>query len=155
MNEIIAKEAHTNYENIIGVKNRIGKDLLILGQLLKINHDNKYYKTLNYDTWESFLAIPELSMSRFWAFKLMKVCETWIDKYSVSPAKLNIDLEKLWLTTTMGLNENNYEEMLEQARSLSRSDLRQLKSGKEYEFDSERYKMVQCPSCGHNFKVVL
>ena len=154
MNEIIAEEAHNNYENIIGVKNRIGKDLLILGQLLKINHDNQYYKTLNYDTWESFLAIPELSISRFWAFKLMKVCETWIDKYNVEPAKLNVDLEKLWLTTTMGLNESNYEEKLEQARSLSRSDLRQLKSG-EYEFDSERYKMVTCPKCGFEFRQVI
>jgi len=153
VNEIIAKEAHNNYENIIGVKNRIGKDLLILGQLLKINHDNHYYKTLNYDTWESFLAIPELSMSRFWAFKLMKVCETWIDEFDVSPAKLNIDLEKLWLTTTMGLNKDNYEEMLEQARCLSRSDLRQLKSG-EYEFP-ERYKMVICPHCGGEVKVML
>ena len=154
MNEIIAEEAHDNYENIIGVKNRIGKDLLILGQLLKINHDNHYYKTLNYDTWGSFLAIPELKMSRFWAFKLMKVYEIWIDKYGVSPAKLNIDIESLWLTTTMGLNKNNYEEMLEQARSLSRSDLRQLKSGKEYEF-GERYKMITCPMCGHEFRQVI
>jgi len=154
VNEIIAEEAHNNYENIIGVKNRIGKDLLILGQLLKINHDNQYYKTLNYDTWESFLAIPELSISRFWAFKLMKVCETWIDKYNVEPAKLNVDLEKLWLTTTMGLNESNYEEKLEQARTLSRSDLRQLKSG-DYEFNPEKYKIVICPHCGGGVKVIL
>jgi len=95
-----------------------------------------------------------LSISRFWAFKLMKVCETWIDKYNVEPAKLNVDLEKLWLTTTMGLNESNYEEKLEQARSLSRSDLRQLKSG-DYEFDSERYKVVTCPKCSFEFKVML
>ena len=154
MNEIIAEEAHNNYKDIISVKHRIGKDLLILGHLLKINHDNQYYKTLNYDTWESFLAIPELSMSRFWAYKLMKVYETWIEEFGVEPAKLDVDLEKLWLTTTMGLNETNYEEMLEQARNLSRSDLRQLKSG-DYEFDPERYKVVICPKCGYEFKQVI
>jgi len=155
VNELIAQEAHTNYENIISIKNRIGKDLLILGKLLKINHDNHYYRTLNYDTWESFLAMPELSMSRFWAFKLIKVYEVWIDKYNVEPAKLNnIDLEKLWLATTMGLNEDNYEEMLEKARTLSRSDLRQLKSG-DYEFDQEKYKVVTCPHCGGEVRVML
>jgi len=154
VNELIAQEAHTNYENIISVKNRIGKDLLVLGKLLKINHDNKYYQTLNYDTWESFLAMPELSMSRFWAFKLIKVYEVWVDKYNVEPAKLNIDLEKLWLVSTMGLNEHNYEEMLEKARSLSRSDLRQLKSG-DYEFDQEKYKVVICPHCGGEVRVML
>jgi len=152
VNELIAQEAHTNYENIISVKNRIGKDLLVLGKLLKVNHDNKYYRTLNYDTWESFLAMPELSMSRFWAFKLIKVYEVWVDKYNVEPAKLDIDLEKLWLVSTMGVNEDNYEEMLEKARTLSRSDLRQLKSG-DYEFEPEKYKVVICPKCGHEFKI--
>ena len=154
MNELIAQEAHTNYENIISVKNRIGKDLLVLGKLLKANHDNKYYRTLNYDTWESFLAMPELSMSRFWAFKLIKVYEVWVDKYNVEPAKLNIDLEKLWLVSTMGVNEDNYEEMLEKARTLSRSDLRQLKSG-DYEFEPKKYKVVMCPHCGGEVKVIL
>ena len=157
MNEIIAEEAFKNNQNIIAIKNSIGKNLLELGSLLKTNHNEKYYKVLGYDTWEEFLAIPEISISRFFAYKLIQICETWIDKFGVSQEKLQgIDSEKLYLMGTM-INENltaeEVEERLEQARHLSRSDIKQLKSGKEYEF--ERYKIVTCPHCGGEVKVML
>lgn len=151
MNEIIVKEAFKNHRYILDLKSRIGEDLLRLALLLKNSHDNKYYKTLGYDTWEAYLGTPEISMSRFWAFKLVKVYEIWVDKFGVNPAKLDIDMEKLFLTSTMATQEN-YEEVLEQARILSRSDVQQLKSGKEYE---PRYKIVICPHCGGEVKVTL
>ena len=157
MNEIIAEKAHNNYENIIGVKNRIGKDLLQLGFLLRVNHDNGYYKTLDYDTWESFLAIPEISMSRFFAHKLMHINRVWIEEFNVSQEKLNIDSEKLFdvanMITGKNLTPEELEENLEIARNWSRSDVRKLKSGKEYEY--ERYKVVTCPKCKTEFKVTI
>jgi len=152
VNEVIVKEAFENHRYILDLKSRIGEDLLRLALLLKNSHDNKYYQTLGYDTWESYLGTPEISMSRFWAYKLIKVYETWVEKFGVEPAKLDIDLEKLFLTIKKATQEN-YEEVLEQARNLSRSDVKQLMSGKEYEF--ERYKMVTCPKCNYEFKVVL
>lgn len=151
MQEIIVKEAFKNHRYILDLKSRIGGDLLRLASLLTISHNNKYYKTLGYNTWEEYLGTPEISMSRFFAFKLMKVHEIWVKGFNISPAKLDIDIEKLYLTSTMATNEN-YEEVLEQARTLSRSDVKQLKSGEEYE---PRYKMVTCPSCGTEFKVML
>lgn len=157
MNEIIAEIAFKNHQDIISVKNRIGKDLLGLASLLTVNHDNRYYKTLGYSTWEEFLATPEISMSRFFAYKLMQIDRVWVQEYSVSPAKLQgIDSEKLYLMGTMinkNLTNEEIEERLEQARTLSRSDVKQLKSGKEYEY--ERYKIVTCPHCGGEVKVVL
>ena len=146
------KSAFENCQNIIALKNNIGQDLLRLASLLVVNHNENYYKILGYDTWEEFLAIPEISISRFWAYKLIKVYETWVEKFGVEPAKLDIDLEKLFLTIKKATKEN-YEEVLEQARNLSRSDVKQLISGKEYEF--ERYKMVTCPFCNHEIKVML
>ena len=152
MNEIIVKEAFENHRYILDLKSRIGEDLLRLALLLKNSYDNKYYKTLGYDTWEEYLGTPEISISRFWAYKLIKVYETWVEKFGVEPAKLDIDLEKLFLTIKKATKEN-YEEVLEQARNLSRSDVKQLMSGKEYKF--ERYKMVTCPFCGGEVKVIL
>ena len=49
-------------------------------------------------------------------------------------------------------NKENYEEVLEQARTLSRSDVRQLKSGNEYEY---KFKEIMCPKCGHSFRVTV
>ena len=146
------KSAFENCQNIIALKNNIGQDLLRLASLLVVNHNENYYKILGYDTWEEFLAIPEISISRFWAYKLIKVYETWVEKFGVEPAKLDIDLEKLFLTIKKATKEN-YEEVLEQARNLSRSDVKQLMSGKGYEF--ERYKMVTCPHCGGEVRVML
>jgi len=148
--EIIVKEAFENHRYILDLKSRIGGDLLRLASLLITSHDNKYYETLGYSTWEEYLGTPEISMSRFFAFKLMKVYEIWVDKFNVSPAKLDIDIEKLYLTSIMATNEN-YEEVLEQARNLSRSDVRQLK-GYEYQ---PSYKMITCPHCGMEIKVML
>ena len=151
MNEIIVKEAFENHRYILDLKSRIGGDLLRLASLLTISHNNKYYKTLGYSTWEEYLGTPEIAMSRFFAFKLMQVHHIWIEQFDVSPAKLDIDIEKLYLTSTMATQEN-YEEVLEQARTLSRSDVRQLKSGEEYE---PRYKIVICPHCRGEVKVML
>ncbi len=78
MNEAIVQEAFENHRYIVDIKSRIGEDLLRLALLLKHNHDSHYYKTLGYDTWEEYLGTPELSMSRFWAFKLIKVYEVWV-----------------------------------------------------------------------------
>lgn len=150
MKEIIVKEAFENHRYILDLKSRIGVDLLRLASLLITSHDNKYYETLGYSTWEEYLGTPEISMSRFFAFKLMKVYEIWVDKFNVSPAKLDIDIEKLYLTSIMATTEN-YEEVLEQARNLSRSDVRQLK-GYEYQ---PNYKMITCPFCNHEIKVTL
>ena len=152
MNEIIAEIAFKNHQDIISVKNRIGKDLLGLASLLTVNHDNHYYKTLGYDTWEEFLATPEISMSRFFAYKLMQIDRIWVKKFGVSQDKLKTDTEKLYLGSTMA-TEENYKEILEQVINLSRSDVKQLKSGKEYEF--KRYKMIICPKCGHEFRQVI
>lgn len=150
MKEIIVKEAFENHRFILDLKSRIGGDLLRLASLLITNHDNKYYETLGYSTWEEYLGTPEISMSRFFAFKLMQVSRVWVNKFNVSPAKLDIDIEKLYLTSIMATDEN-YEEVLEQARNLSRSDVRQLK-GYEYQ---PSYKMVICSNCGAEIKVML
>ena len=151
MNKVIVKEAFENHRYILDLKSRIGGDLLRLASLLTISHNNKYYKTLGYSTWEEYIGTPEIAMSRFFAFKLMQVHHIWVERFDVSLAKLDIDIEKLYLTSTMATQEND-EEILEQARTLSRSDVRQLKSGEEYE---PRYKMIICPKCRTEFKVVL
>ena len=137
--------AFENCQNIINLKSNIGKDFLKLASLLITNHDNKYYKVLGYDTWEEFLAIPEISMSRSFAYKLMQVRRVWIEEYNVSQENLAcIDAEKLYLAG-MVATKKDYEEWLERARQLSRSDIRGLIKGEEYEYK------VTCPKCGFKF----
>lgn len=154
------KLAFENCQNIIVLKNNIGKNLLRLAFLLNANHDNQYYKVLGYDTWESFLAIPEISISRFFAYKLIQVHLIWVKQFNVSPAKLDIDIEKLYMAGTMA-TEKNYKEMLEKAKQLSRSDLseeiREAKGDqkeKAYIPEKKSY-IVTCPKCGCKFEYFI
>jgi len=136
--------AFENSQKIIALKNNIEKDFMVLASLLIANHDNQYYKILGYDTWEEFLAIPEISISRSFAYKIMQVYRIWVIKYGVSQENLNIDNEKLFLASIQA-TKDNYEEWLERARVLSRSDIRGLIKGEDYEYK------VKCPQCGWEF----
>lgn len=139
------KKAFENTQKIIALKSNIGKDFLKLAFLLITNHDNKYYEVLGYNTWEEFLAIPEISISRSFAYKLMQVNRIWIGKYNVSQENLIcIETEKLYLASIQA-TQDNYEEWLEKAKTLSRSDIRGLIKGGEYEYK------ITCPQCGYEF----
>ena len=155
MNEVInkefAEEAHRYHQAVLRVTVEIKKNLWDLAIVLKHIRDNRLYKFYN-DTWESYLASLNSSISRSFAHKIITNYEIWGEGYNVSQEKLqDIDSEKLYIAGTMA-NKENYEEVLEQARTLSRSDVRQLKSGNEYE---PRYKIVTCPHCGGEVKVML
>lgn len=162
MNKIISKataeEAQKSYRLTIRITTEIKKNLWDLALVLKDCRDRRLYKFYN-DTWESYLANPEIGLSRFYIHKIITNKEVWVDEYNVSQEQLQgIDPEKLWTMATMitgkNLKSNEVEERLEQARTLSRSDVRQLKSG-EHKFDSEKYKIVICPHCGGEVKVML
>ena len=141
----IADEAFNNHQIIIKIKQSITKNFWNLAVMLKINRDRKYYKTLGYETFEEYLGTPEISLSRSYVYKLIKNYELWVQKYNVSPAKLEgIDSEKLYLAGTLA-TKNNYEEWLEKAKALSRSDIRGLIKGEDYEYK------VTCPFCGKEF----
>ena len=158
MNEImlndtqLQEEADKKHNLIINISTEIKRNLLDLAIVLKYMHDKKLYKFYN-DTWEAYLANPEIAISRFFAFKIIRNYEIWTEEYHVSQAKLKIDAEKLYdigkMITGKNLTPEEVEEKLEQARNLSRSDVRQLK-GREYQ---SNYKVVTCPKCGHEFKV--
>lgn len=150
-------KAFKNHQIIIAITTDIKKNSLDLAVVLKTNKDKKYYKILGYDTFESYLATPEISLSRFFVYKLIKNYEIWVEGYNVALAKLeDIDSEKLYMAGTIA-NENNYEEMLEKAKQLSRSDLSKeikIARGEEEEvyIPEKKSYMVTCPHCGCKFE---
>jgi len=143
----IADEAYSNHLTILRLKYSINKDLFKLAIFLKESRDKKYYKIMNYaDTWEGYLATPEVNISRGYAHKLITNYEIWVLKWKFRMRDINdIDAEKLYLAG-MVATKKDYEEWLEKARQLSRSDIRGLIKGEEYEYK------VTCPKCGCVFK---
>ena len=158
MNEIaldnqLAEIADQKHNLIININTELRRNLLDLAIALKYMHDKKLYKFYN-GTWEAYLANPEIGISRFFAFKIIRNYEVWTEEYNVSQAKLKIDAEKLYdigkQISGKNLTSEQVEEKLEQARTLSRSDVRQLTN--EYQ---PSYKMITCPHCGMEIKVML
>lgn len=144
----VAKIAFENHTHIINLKSHITKSFLELAFFLKGNHDNKYYNVLGYDHFEEYLGTPEIGLSRSYAFKLIKVYEIWVEKYNIEVEKLqDVDVEKLYIATTL-IEGEDYEERLEQARTLSRSDLREFTSG-----GYKKYKLIECPFCHEKFEI--
>ena len=154
MNEIdkaLEEEARKYHKAVLRVTVEIKKNLWDLAIVLKHIRDNRLYRFYD-DTWESYLAGLNSSISRSFAHKIITNYELWVEGYNVSQERLqDIDSEKLYIAGTIS-TKSNYEEVLEQARTLSRSDLKQLKSGEEYE---PKYKIVTCPKCRHEFKVTI
>ena len=154
MEELTGTKANTNYKQTITLKNCITKNLLQLGRLLIESKENEYFKAYA-DTFTEYLGTPEISLSRSFAFKIMFNYTKWVIELGISQAKLeHIDSEKLYLVGVQA-DEGNYEEWLERAKTLSRSDIREMvgevRGGSTTQV--EEYKQVVCPSCGHSFGV--
>ena len=144
----VAKIAFDNHTHIINLKSHITKSFLELAHFLKVSHDEKYYNVLGYDSFNEYLGTPEIGLSRSYAFKLIKVYEVFVEKHNVPVDQLqDVDVEKLYIATTL-IKGEDYEERLEQARTLSRSDLREFISG-----GYKEYKMIECPYCHEKFEI--
>ena len=140
LNEVEGREANENHQRILEIKYTINRSLAQLAIFLKESRDKEYY--LSYaDSWTEYLGTPEISLSRSYVHKLIVNYELWVQTYHVSPAKLDeIDSEKLYLTG-MVATEENFEEWLEKAKTLSRSDIKCLMSNTQYNYT------LTCPKC--------
>lgn len=110
-------------QKIIQIKRGMAMDIFVLGSLLKKVRDEEIYKQESYDSFESYLAMPELAFNRATAYKFIKIFEV----FGGNGDLLDIESDKLYLIT--GVVEKNPEDLdrwISRARDLSRSDLRDV-----------------------------
>lgn len=113
---------HEFARKIIEIKQDVGKRLFMLGALLKAVRDRELWRE-QYDTFNSFLGDPEISMSRGQASKIIKVFEVFAMR---KDAVQGIEMEKLYLITGVckKADDETLVEWIGKARTLSRSDLK-------------------------------
>jgi hypothetical protein len=127
-------------------KRQINYNFVLLAHDLKEIKDNKFYLVLQYDTFESYIAQPELSFDRSSVYRLIQIYETFVLKYNVAPERLSeIEWTKLALVAPH-TNKENYEDLLADARELSRSDLRE-KFTESQECEHEPTEITICRKC--------
>lgn len=144
--------AHKLDNRIKNLRYSIDNGFLDLAKSLKEVRDKKLYKQLNIDTFESYIAQPELAFERRSVYNFIEIYENFVEKYNVHPDAL---LEAGWTKLAKVLpytNEDNHQIMLEKAKTLSRSDLDKDLVEQGYitrkEFEPQ---FVTCPFCHKDF----
>lgn len=103
------------------LKQIVSRGIFKIGEILFYVKTNELYKD-DYPTFNSFIAIPELSFSRTTAYKAMKLYEIFVEKFALQEEISDIDPDKLYKISGF-VDNDNIEEWVEKARALSRSDL--------------------------------
>jgi hypothetical protein len=110
------------YTEILQRRAEIQKHFLELGRIFKEIRDNKLYRQLDHQTFDSFLGCPEISFRRSTAYALIRVYEVFVEKLKVNQ-ELLAQVGRAKLQTIIPVVEKNVEEWIYKAKELSRSDL--------------------------------
>lgn len=130
MNELQGQQAFSIHQNVIQLRNNLAINMVELGKLLYEIRENKYYETLDYQTFNSYLAQPELGFSQRQAYYLISIYEKLSLQLGVSTATIAEIGEARSIAILPHITPENKEEMVNEAINLSRSDLIK-KYGKE------------------------
>jgi len=141
MNEIIdmntgeiveVNDAWSRHKRIVAMRNGIEQTFISLGEELYYLEKEKQYIECGHPTFESYLADPEVDITRSLAFILKGIYQTFVLDQKVQPVGLfQAGYAKLDVIRPY-VNADNVKDLISMAASLSRSDLRkELSSGKE------------------------
>ena len=128
MNKIVKQEDEgikifTVHKRIIALKKQGMATFLELAVCLKSVRDNELYKKMDYETFEAYIGSPELGFERGVVYKLIAIYEKFCKEFNVSPGTLM----KIYWTKLREIlpivDKDNYEDWLDKAEHLSRSDL--------------------------------
>lgn len=123
--EQAANEAFENDSSIRAIKDSLQVSFLELAKVLKENRDRKYWETLGYDTFEAYIANPDIGFERSTIYNLIAIYERFVLEYDVQPAGLAKTYYSKLTEILPVVTKDNYEEWLTKAETLSRSDLRE------------------------------
>ena len=147
-NEVTITHATNAHKKICSLKEALQKNFIELGAYLKIVHDENLYLLLDYPTWQEYLDVPEVDLSRSQAFKLMAVFSKWCERWGYSSDRIKkTSIEKLYIASSQA-TDSNHEEWLLKAEMLSRADLKAETPGSKY-----RPTLITCPYCGKSFEL--
>ena len=124
---------------------------LEIGKRLKILRDEKMFRLLgDYQTWSDFLADGRISLSHTTIYTYIGIYEIFVMKYGFSFDLLSpIPYDKLSKVLRSARKAENVEEareIVEKARTLSRSDLA-LEFGEEREINLTKTRLVKAFKC--------
>lgn len=116
------------------------------GRLLTLIQSKKHYEMLGFDTFTEYLGSPELSISERSAYRSMGAYRLKIELHLDEGKMIDAGISKLEMIRPHA-DENNKDELLNMAATLSRSDL-DIRLHQMFDGDGIP-EWCQCPECGH------
>lgn len=139
--------AHFLHEKLKEVVDTAKHNFFIMGAILQEIHDNKYYETMGYDTFPSYLADPEIGIKASTAYHAINIV-----KHFTIEETSGVNYSKL-IRIVSKVTDKNKDELVLMARTLSTSDLvRELKKMEGNE-EEELTRKVTCPHCQKEFNL--
>ncbi len=122
---IAATAAFERHERIVALRNVAEQTFIELGKELYWFEDEKQFLALGYPSFESYLADPEVDISRTTAFKLKRIYKRFeLELECTAAVLLPAGADKLDVIRPH-VDQGNAQEWIHKASALSRSDLRQ------------------------------
>lgn len=129
MNELQLNEAHKNYNDIVSLRKNINTSFWQLVTELKRCRENRYWAALGHESWASYLAQPEIDLNENTVTDYIYIFESISKAIKSSDMSdkmipFDIDIGKLKAISPY-IGPENASELLQKAKTLSRSDLRE------------------------------
>ena len=118
--------AHKNYEDLLTARMGAMANTIVTAKLLTENNENSYWKVLGYDSFEEFLAIPELKFKRSKAYDLIGIYKLYCQELGVDTDRLlkagTTNLSRLMRRDAIDLVRSDTDGWISKAESLTKSD---------------------------------
>ena len=151
------------HQKIIILKKGIEKSFIKLGAYLKEIRDRKLYIEVSFDTFEAYIAQPELAMERRTVFSIIGVYEDFVENEKCGQLHLD-EITEIGYTKLERIrqfkNEADFGEWISKAKQLSLSDLnaeiREAKGEPEKVYNPKSKMItITCPYCNKSFEYTI
>ncbi len=149
LNDLVVKTERGSelHQRLISLSVNTTRNFFEFGEILKEIRDNELWLAMGYETFESYFADPELSLSKSSVYHAISLVEHFPEWREIMP----VPISKLIMIIPY-LNEENKPKLLECATGLSRSDLKNELSAYRIVDKGLSYEPVptiyRCRRCG-------
>lgn len=113
------------HERVIDLRDKIQRTFIELGQILVWMRDGEIYKQLGHDTFNAYLASPELDLSERQLYRILAVVTGLADTVAAPDlAEIGVSKAEMILPLIRDAEPETVESWVADAKGLSRSDLR-------------------------------
>ena len=145
--EEMGKEAHSLHSEIIQLRDAVETGCWYLGVRLKKMKDSASYKSLGFETFNEYIASPDVGIGHSTVYKFIAIVGH-AERLELEPSSVeDIDKDRLQIVLP-GATKEDVDDRLADARTLSRSDLRGIYSGRDAKETAQVQHEHKCQHCG-------